>query len=1102
MQGFARMGKGLVASKGTNQYVMYALEQREGPTGTQLEIVPKIKSSDGTLLNAKDSILPIIPYRFQMHTELTSSEIDTFFNPGGIPTGQNSSFYEVNLTRNQIGLIPRNYDMFKTPDGGRWFRAKNTQITCHDIQASIHVEQSGGTDIIYLSVVTRVDIEGIIEGTGRPKNGGTTLPVFVNTSVSYVIPVVLRYTVDRSKVMSSSVFTLYPTAFGYPIDIGAWTASRSVTKKIVKINQGIASTPPTKLFNYNIIPMTFGEHWKSDEYVLDRDLPIPLMAGGSCDLTVSSAIVYCVCAHGNDYQPPGTYLPQQKFHVTNFDFSGGGFTEPTVWITPTNIPSLSFYICQKVTIDTVGSFIMLGMWTASNGNTVGASECTLATYNIADGSRASLHTFTNTTHIDITTFGSTFIVSLFSTADDRLYLIKANTVAGLNQSKRQRWHLVDTSIKKIGSNVLGPGIYTLMATLPFRVDYLRTTPGFYKSSAVSYDKSTAYDSFMITNYMRDFSVISHSNQYIHLVFAQGVLRSTYKIPSSSSNVHYSTRELSTVFQQRYQVPEQFLNMSAGEDAFIKLNVYGNIESATMSEDRVFDLQTYATYTPKYWYNPSLNEEALGYKDPDTLPGVRLMVDMVNVSGFYIKTWPAAWNSAARPSVINATNGANGQGGVELSAATLREDLDIMYDGRSSEVSGSGGYWTYLTSDGKADVGLTYKGYNILIDNANDYAVPVVFNYSDTGLASIHVRLRLQLGPHERYPAEWSNGVVGDDGTSTYENAAFVMTDCIFKFRLLNKFGEVIGDIGSNGQTITINPPDPSGSITTASTKVVSSPRFTMTRDSDSKSETYTTMRDVVVEHFVRSEGQVQPRDALNFAEPDGRSTLTIPISSRDLAKGDYVQMRYKPMLFDKKGLAEAQYTDAVSYVKGHRYIIPDNTGAMNIYFDSSGTYTTTRNSLIYDGKPYIYVDTSAGGSMNVKVTLDLEHEDWALEPSRLSMNAYDVYPTISSVYLYATPPFTMQQKNWEEPELRYKTYPNVSYDGATRLFNYFVSQGYPSGLVNPAVNSTSLSSQDIILSITKSGPYMLWLMVEDEYIQRSMFCLTNLYTFKAPLTLD
>lgn len=470
-------------------------------------------------------------------------------------------------------------------------------------------------------------------------------------------------------------------------------------------------------------------------------------------------------------------------------------------------------------------------------------------------------------------------------------------------------------------------------------------------------------------------------------------------------------------------------------------------------------------------------------------GIKIQVNITGCFGI---------RSVANPLTVNDWDSSipaidpNRPGGVKIDLR-YRPDMSFRYSGDKEVFEDtfntfSGGYWAVPSN--KFEVTCTWNGENILSDTDSKLKLyPSFWGYDEGGYFNCYLPISINT------PIDESN--------RDFTNADYVLSGVVLTAHAYNSYGKLMT---TDSFTFDIDPPNPTGYVRSDVYKTVGDISFNYYRDSAKNSTTYTEIHDIV-KYSHPQDGEGIKNSTTTSLRTFNQNTGTFTIPSASLSRGEGIHYTYSPKLYGIKAENGIQTTKSVTYCNGHRYSLGD----VALYVGMTGVYgSDILTSFSSWKKPYQYVDINNSG-MEFKAVVDVNHENWQLVSPRSSYSDINIYPGISGIYIYAVDGLNwgpgMKENGYDKEFVpvigdNTKTYPNIRGDLGWGKFwweDYFLANSIPliDGVgvyatgVYLAGTSASVSSQELILPIWKSGRYRVYLTVEDEFGQFSEFCLTN-----------
>lgn len=1105
-KGYIASGKSVATTLNGGVYISYVLSLESTSNGNQLCVIPYI-GNDSTNLSALPTLKLEKLYRLPIVGNLRNviGNNDSIYNPGGTNNLNitNEYFHEVNVFRKDIAnsIDFNNYKLSNAYNNGSVYSMiiNNGKIEVSDIQGSIVVKNDGPIDHVFISCVCRVDIFGSLNlyKDSNPKFSILSDPKYHGF---YSIPMIFKYTFARSTVGSlSNTGPIVPNAFSYQLGI-------SDTEKI---NLNIVTTKENQFWNYNIIPltslnlgynpsMTYAQNTELGKLTFFKFLANPCIADIDYDPTTNA--IYSTSSIGdiNIINKPvhNLYVAQFKDLVN--------VTQGLIF--GLSINTIKYQVAPNITIPFIKiihySTYLLIMYSTDanvtlspNQNTYNNISCNteLLVYNLATPIPVHIATqiFSYAIFPSITVWKNFVYFGYYSSRDiSKYYIIKILDITKLNDFFN--WYniigspsaLIDSSYNV---NASVSERYQIQCSFPFSplrylggLNYDKT---FYKSWGVQCKAELENLVSVAYTFNQDIDLVAYDDSMLMVSMIQGPL-----VPIS--NCKMSSIALTSLNNQRLTIEQvsslttQNIKYSKSNDIVTSMSINFQdkiINSVNIYSPKIIDLSV-ADLSPTWWFN-SLFVPVTGN---DPAPGIDVRFQLSNCEGLYsdVVIAPSSWDDSLTPSYINSNNGANGAGGIKLNDNYLRRDLNVIYSGSKSnyDFATKSGYWTHLTNDGKANLEITYNnGKNLLISDYSRYVDPHISEYSNDGKFNLFFIARLNLV-----------GVTDSNG-NTFDKSGFSLTNVNIKLGLLNNIGQEIASTGV--KTIDLTPPQPDGSITVSPDKTNITIPFAVTRASNGNS--FTTLRNVKINHFHQLTNKTDNQGSKNYTDRDVvAGTENIIINADMLSRGDYITIQYEAWLHDKKQSdPPIQITKKVSCVKNHKFRVTNSS--IFIKDTTTGTYGSNLNSLIKAGNPYVYIDSFGNNSVDLKVTYSCIHESWN---DRTELADHLVYPTINRVYLYAGENHLLPSYMYDAPPAGMPiAYPNVSNSSARELKSYFDSNPYLFISVYDSIpsNTTIITNRNLELTLNRTGNWVLWLMVEDQFNQLSLSCLTNIYNWTA-----
>jgi len=469
---------------------------------------------------------------------------------------------------------------------------------------------------------------------------------------------------------------------------------------------------------------------------------------------------------------------------------------------------------------------------------------------------------------------------------------------------------------------------------------------------------------------------------------------------------------------------------------------------------------------EYWQDPTLGATFYGNDQTKaSSEGISLIFTIIGCSGIYSKipVTLSAWDFNINSIDIDKVS---------------RPDMDFIIGGnyqifKDSITTWSGGYWATIS---KADITLTNSGgVSLLLGGSTQTINTIVWRYNEAGTFNLYIPLRLDL----------SNA----GGQYSFTHPDFYLSGCLLNIKQYDKHWILKAE--KLYTSITIDPPNINGSITSSIYKTISDINFTMSRDCIKGSHTYTEINNIIKQRYDMVKRSLISSSPYNYLN-NNISSEVIKIPNLEMNRGDYSYITYEPKLQGiKPGIAGGiATTDFVTNCKGHKFSL-DN---VSLKMKSGVVFGEDILDAIGNENPYIYVDpTSPTGVM--RITFDANHEDWTTGTNRDNYNEINIYPYLSKIYLIVSLPNNNEKelisfKSLFIPYDGVQTYPNIDF-GIGVLNRILSLNGIYSSTITLGGSNTSLTGQTIDITILRSGKYKVFLALVDQYNQISFWCITN-----------
>lgn len=1070
--------KGFVVTRYGTRDIAYILNLIESKSGRQLVIETMVSDNGAPFMDDNKVIKPKIPYRImtsdlRLVTNLENAKAfnsqddgagNVLFNPGitvdskGLITGLPAPnlfyqpFIELNLDRTGIERVnyqdigSNYYPMVwqtKVLEGTRnvsekYIGISDLRLWAQDSKAAIIAINNGNTDDLYIAVTTTIRQDGYLHDMIKSGDRYISQTRWNLSKYQYSLPVLLKLTVSRTDRPNGDVL---PSAWRYlfPLDKWANDDENQHPFAISQIDENIAGSFYAKSWNYNIIPATI----KNDFYE-GLDHTIPLTRGCNWDIVYdeNNSRIFSMSAVGNWERADERLAQRINWMVYTLASFSTAFTSESAGA------QLGFFSHDSVISHLSG---------ASNGNnilfaithgrplTADLSNISLYYFNTTGGGAAAAYKgITSCSHGYVEKLGSTFSLigaNLTTKATDVYICPTVAAMGGWNPNQVASFgNLSAQGFTFLGSapNANEPVVKELI-----EANYLyELTSNVFRVffNKFSDDKSLYYIGSPLrgTDARYSSSLLDSIVETFHFPVVDyryfrtdGVNSSLFSLPGGVISSSTSNCDTNEYFRLNWNNNLQIVTDYKSSE------VYANSGSATIG----------------YWVNPTFSLEERG---------VKIILRILNCSGIFRKGTGAIsdWNPDLGP----------GQAGVPVNYQYTRPDLSFAYGGYYEGFvtsGGSGNYWAAMLAP-SFDLKMIYSTYGDIAVKGSQTLLPV--DYDIYGNCSIDIHTYLALDD------------VQDHMGRSYSDPNYSLSGVVYQLRINtpdNIFGEGI---------VNINPPTGSGTISSVGgiyKTIASSASFTMTRSAE------THITDVYVE-----KNDVLQSIKLPYIGSTPLSE-TFAIGMENFKRGDYLSVSYMPLYLGSRGPSSRPVSQKVTYVKWHKYHV-DN---VEIWIDGLNKTDDITNSK----DPYLYVSPGAG-SVQVGVVFDIGHETFSNEayPSTLTR----VYPIIENTYMMVVPktyyppyrPVVLCGVNRQIPLLETPpvgsaaTYPNCTHDMADLLYNrYTTTNANFRATSAPAGSQIELSGETLTAAAVTTGQYHIFLVVEDEFGQRSAWCLTNVH---------
>lgn len=1001
-----------------------------------------------------------------------------------------TSYYELNLTKSQLSkLVNKSVKLYDDPNACPYY-LHASQVEAHILEPKMMVDHNAATDTITIIYNARVDLKGM---TYNRKHNGDKV-IRRGEHLFWTVPYVLQFDVTKATLKLGGDYRVNQFGWSYAIDSGYQYGITSLNS--------LGGTFATTNYDYGVIP-----HYSTrvklsfPNEVISTSQSLPFTCGCKFDLYSDRDRTQTIVACSLGYYNSSAKRFKYDAYVSRLDLSSNGFNAPTETQkipVANHIDNINPVTKLSVAVNSTTMAVAVSRENAQSN--YASSFSTIRLYSLVGGftSDGYYSIFNNVPYVILSPYLSEFLLTC----------------------------VVDKISK--GKSLTYPTSITANGT--YNID--NQTPSFCEelwSVAVS-DVNPVTSEYKIYDLIRYFDLRKNielqtlatdciGNYYgiIPRVLASGVVNIDF--PKWSWNVRSITYDMPIDPTRSPGGPESNLyttyddNEANSEDYFyITHEDFCNF----ITTKKVTSIKTYpldisnCTVQVNYWNYPQ--DEASGSDGNNE--GVKCIITLQNCSGLFTSgtiSGGLSWDPSARPASVG--DGERIHGGIPLDPDRTRDDIDYRYYGTEESYqnqqppSGTnslgenrfgGGYSVRIENYSEAQ--LNYNGINILadIDDNDIYKFwPECWRYCESGIFHMNIHTNLNL-----------NGITGEDGVSTYVDDSFQMSGCLLTVKVKNKYGDTLSKL--ENQSIDFVPPAASGYITTnVGYKVLNGINYNLHRVVNPASDYFTTVRNVKFNYYdySKSENNSYNNDPAHFWQTsnDGATedvTLTFD-NDITLDRGDYVYVTYEPRLKDSRGVSgTTRSSEKVSCVKYHKFHI--NEVAIEFNGDSGWTDVT---SQIATGSLIFYETVS---DLDIRVTFSVDHETW---PGRSELSDHQIYPYIKRMFTFITQGMASPSPNfihpYEHSAIQYKTlvplagvaetYPNHTEAFGTLIKNKFlnISGNYPtmiSGILpgDTTLTSFAASTHTFNMTISEPGEYQIYLIIEDEFDQRSCFCLTNI----------
>lgn len=1058
--------------------IAYILNTVSMATGERLAIETLTRDDNGEFVETS-VIYPQIPYRITLGDPgiLTKLNEGTgfigqkdgatpIFNPGmslnnnaltspvsfGLNTSQGN--IQINITRDQFDKLnsdtaPRviNVKRSSTTVGSMTFTNPGGKMgvftyKARDSKASILVKNNNDTDELYISVTATVIVEGKendtrfdnISATASPQAGQGTLKTHI-----YSLPVLLKLQIDRTQINNGyyNNSVLKPTAWRYLLPLSEWSR---------KINDAGSNDFATASWNCDIIPRmkiiasnTYGIYSGSSLPIMwdVADIsnavetyyyPVALGCMWTSQLDTVNNRIVSMSAVGELDPTTGAKVQKINYIVNNLPLSSMFDSESEGAGTGSYGADTSV---SRMDGDTNQGRVLIAVTVSSPSQNTGFGA--MYFFNSSSTVSAS-HMVINKVHgVSVAKSGDSFVLGCDKVTNGTDYgvtFLKCPTFSVMSN-----WAPVIRELSLLITGALG---FTFIGHQP-------TLPNFYPTLCYSRAAHSSLASYRYNSLGED-----NSFQNIVAFPARSMIR---EINNTTIELIYRDRLLFIIdlyFSYRtdgggkLELAVPIGVHSYGDSNFDDLSYFRFYTKDNQLKIQSYDTQVLninGTASMGYWANPTFD---VGFQDHQ---GVFVTFILSNCSGIFRKGTGAIGDWDA---VLN---------GVPVDPIYTRPDIMYNYGGNYTSyvsVGGSGYYWATI-KEPTWSLSLKYNGDELVL---NPWSCSFV-DYTLSGVCNIHTHTDLDL-----------DGII-DGARRPYTDAAFALSGVVYKLQI-NTPDLVVAE-----GTVDIEPPAPDASVTTTvDYKTISGTyNYSVARSDE------TSINNIVLVKNDVTERTIDPYILT------GPTTGTIAVSTSNMIKGDWKAVQYRPLYQGSKG--SDLESRRITFVGGHKYHLEN----VEIWIDG---YDKT-SEITAASEPWLYIKTT--GNISVGIVADIKHEDFGDREAYSNLDL--VYPMINKTYMMVVPRSSIPRSSssfvqgvqrrtvYEEVPPVGLAYPNCGYIMANRLqqrWDSTAALNKASGVYGSIIEK---DGESLTAAVDTDGEYHIFLIVEDEFSQRSVWCITN-----------
>ncbi len=1073
-KGYIHHRRGFAVTSYNGRDIAYILNV-EG-TNDDFNLVIEIMTRDGSSDFRETSIIyPVIPYRINIADPKMLTVLNTgngfanqnvdgspIFNPGmtltynalnvtqpfGLLTPQGN--IQINVTRDQLTTLnqdtaPKVWKVCNsstTIDSATFINpgglVSNFKYKARDTRASILVQNNNNTDIIYLSVTATVVMTGF-EGRVTYYDSEPTKTTSVENGTykvyTYSLPVLLKLEIDRTNIDSKyNGVWLKPTAWRYLFPL---------KDNITPIYDSSANFTADS-WNCDIIPRR-----KVIDLQTFNTAPLPeFTAVQAYYLPVGLGCMWDTVLNKDNASPSLVSLSA----IGSISDYTGKKIQPVKWVffSLSNMSNLFKYEDDGGLIETVTEFTQVSrisgeanqgkmLFAVSKDILASSYSRSTSLYYFNDNYNMTNMNISNASAASVCKSGDTFVLGCdkVSSNEEGNVLLKCPSFSAMSAWRNSNTDYKDISLlinNSLGFTYLG---YTIYTHFPFSKNIFEiVSPNTkYYFNEIEEDKSMINSSWScLARFIRELynSTIEFSLIYYYFGSEYKFVYN-YRVDGGGSLPGLTTPKGISSYGD-----------DGGSDTdFFRFYIQDNTLKIQSFDTQLLNID--GTPSIGYWANPTFD---IGYQDG---AGVFITFILSNCSGIFRKGTggPEDWDAKA--------------GGVLVDPVYTRPDIQYNYGGNHSlyyESGGSGYYWATIKYP-TWTLSMKYNGTELVLNDGRSCSF---VDYTTAGLMSIHTHVYLDL-----------EGVL-DASSRPYTDPDYELLNVEYNLTI-----NTPDLIVANG-VVDIDPPNPTASIS-PSIDVYKTISDTFNFDVSRAEETS-------IKNIIPVTNDINQTELSPYLL-DSPLTGTLTRTMSGLNKGDWISFLYTPLYQNSRG--SPVESRRITYVKGHKYHLEN----VEIWVD--GYDKTAEISETSTG--WLYIKT--GGNISVGIVADIKHEDF---PNEAYSTLTNVYPKIAKTYMMVVPATYPPRSEsalvqgrlfttvYEEipPAGSPPAYPNCGYTMANRIYQRWTTTdalNKASGVYGAVVEITG---ETLTAAVDTDGQYHIYLIVEDEFEQRSAWCITNI----------